>query len=109
MILQIDYIFYLFIFTFLTTFICIFLLWEKKHQKIMLSLALILMLLFVSGFFVASWKGKTIDKELRKKLLRQVEAIAHTVNQEQIKELTFTIRDKYKPEYIHLCEHSISM
>jgi len=104
MILQIDYIFYLFIFTFLTTFICIFLLWEKKHQKIMLSLALILMLLFVSGFFVASWKGKSIDKELRKKLLRQVEAIAHTVNQEQIKELTFTIRDKYKPEYIHLCE-----
>jgi PAS domain S-box-containing protein len=70
----------------------------------MLSLALILMLLFVSGFFVASWKGKTVDKELRKKLLRQVEAIARTINQEQIKELTFTIRDKYKPEYLQLCE-----
>jgi len=104
MIPQIDYIFYLFIIAFFTAFICISVLWKKKHQKISLSLALILLMLFVSGFLIASWKGKVVENELQKNLLRQVEAIARTVNQEQIKELTFTIRDKYKPEYQQLCE-----
>jgi PAS domain S-box-containing protein len=104
MILQFDYIFYLFIITFIATFICIYILWKKNHQKIILSLALILMLIFVSGFWVASWKGSVTDKELRKKLLRQVEAIARTVNQQHIKALQFTSADKYKPEFQKLSE-----
>ncbi|MEI6694764.1 MAG: PAS domain S-box protein [Bacteroidota bacterium] len=99
MILQIDYIFWLFVITFLFSFLVIYLLWPKHHQRLSWSLSFLLLLLFVAGFFVANWKGQQKDKELKKNLQRQVEAIARTIHTSQVKSLSFSLKDKINPDF----------
>ncbi len=100
---QTDFIFYLFIITFLLTIGSIYLLWRKHNQQAPWFFSLIMLLLFGAGLWAANWQGRLKDKELRNQLLRQAEAIARTINQEQVKTLTFTGTDKTKPEFQRLC------
>ncbi len=99
MIPQLDYIFWLFVLTFLLSFIVIYLLWRKNHQKLSWLLSFLLFLLFVAGFFVANWKGQQKDKELKKNLQRQVEAIARTIHTAEVKSLSFSLKDRINPEF----------
>jgi signal transduction histidine kinase len=98
-----TFIFYLFIITFLLTIGSVYLLWRKQNQQAPWFFSFIMLLLFGAGLWAANWQGQLKDKEIRNQLLRQTEAIARTVNQEQLKSLDFTGADKTKPEFQRLC------
>ncbi|MEI7725494.1 MAG: CHASE domain-containing protein [Bacteroidota bacterium] len=103
MILQTDFIFYLFIIAFLLTIGSIYLLWRKQNQQAPWFFSLIMLLLFGAGLWAANWQGRIKNQEIRNQLLRQAEAIARTINPEQVKSLNFTSTDKTKPEFQQLC------
>ncbi|NVN93924.1 MAG: PAS domain S-box protein [Bacteroidetes bacterium] len=90
------------------TFVIIYIIWRKQHQRYILPFSLILIFVFVSGFWIANWQGQLTDKEVRKNLQRQVEAIARTINPEQVKKLEFNIKDKSKIEFQQMCEQMMS-
>ena len=98
-----TFIFYLFVIAFLLTIGSIYLLWRKQNQQAPWFFSLIMLLLFGAGLWAAEWQGRIKDKEIRNQLLRQAEAIARTINQEQVKSLNFTGTDKTKPEFQRLC------
>ena len=65
-------------------------------------------LLIGLGWFVADWRGRSTDAELRERLLDQATAVTRTVNPDQAKALTFTAADKGTPVFERLREQMVA-
>ncbi|MCX6277291.1 MAG: CHASE domain-containing protein [Bacteroidetes bacterium] len=103
MFIQTDYIFFIFTGIFAASFIFLLYLMKKRPGYISWIGFVSLLFLYIIGMFAANWQGNIKDTEIRNHLKIQVEAIARTINREQIKGLSFSGADTNNTEYIQLC------
>jgi hypothetical protein len=59
-------------------------------------------LLLLTGWWAANWRGKTVDAEMRTRLVDQAIAIARTVTPEEAAALSFTAADATHPVFLRI-------
>ena len=108
MILQPDFFFFLFTTVFVMAIML--LAWmRKKYSGSSSRWALFALLgLYFLGLAAASWQGREKDGEVRVQLKRQAEAIARTINRDEVRALAFTASDSARPEFEQLCSQMMA-
>ncbi len=56
----------------------------------------------ISGILFSSWIAKRSDRQLRENLLLRIQIIADSVDQNDVKALSFTLNDRTNPSFIKL-------
>jgi len=67
-----------------------------------------LVLLIALGWMGTDWRGRVADDAMRQESLRQASGIARTIDQEHVRELSFTADDKTRPEFQSIREQMIA-
>ncbi len=71
----------------------------RESYAIRISIVLIL----GAGLWIAKQAGTAADLQMRRKMVRQVADVAAAVNPLNIRELSFTAKDKDRPEFQRVC------
>lgn len=56
----------------------------------------------LSGIFLSLWAAKRSDQQLREDLVLHVQVVAQSIDQEDVKALTFTLHDRGNPAFLRL-------
>ncbi|MDD3148917.1 MAG: hypothetical protein PHD82_16610, partial [Candidatus Riflebacteria bacterium] len=63
-----------------------------------------LLLLLVTGWFAAEWRGRAVDSNFRQETMRLGISIAQALNADRIKALSFTAADEQNPVFTRVSE-----